>query len=178
MVRLPPTGTQARWWWFVHSAAPEINNVVDIVVMAERFIIREMLNQLLKEPLELADLQAHLAYRPWLNDQRRAAYLQAVEAKRIPPLNLDRVTQDTAIAAGLTGVDRAKSVLLAMVSKGLVNLEAPELLFSQQLESLKQTNPEMAMFSLDILPTGDSDESASLTINLRSNQTEVTSQEK
>ena len=92
VVRLPPTGTQARWWWFVHCAAPEVNNILDIVAIAERFIIREMLHQMLNDPLELDDLYAHLAYKPWLDKQRRAVYLKAVETGQIPPLSLNQVT--------------------------------------------------------------------------------------
>ena len=138
---LSPTVRQVSWWWRVHQAALEICNPLDLILLAQRFAFREMVQDVLGEPMELGDLEAHLAYHPW-EDDRRDVYLLAVEDDRIPPLRLDH-------AQMLRNVDRLKNILnttpdvtfLDYISIG-VNPECPELLFSQQIERLVQKAKE------------------------------------
>ena len=57
-----PTVRQARWWWRVHLAAPDVTDPMDLFLLAQRFVIREILSDLLGQSAEMRDLDAHLAY--------------------------------------------------------------------------------------------------------------------
>lgn len=81
-----PTVRQARWWWRVHLAAPEIRDPDDLILLAQRFVSREIAHDILGSPLDLGDLQALLAYKRWRNDARRERYLAATTEGRIPAL--------------------------------------------------------------------------------------------
>lgn len=163
---LPPSVRQVRWWWYVHVAAPDIEFVSDVIFLAERFVVREVAKDVLDTPLDLADLEAHLAYRPWLSDQNRETYLRAVQEKRIPALQRERTTREASQAAGLLGNDKSAAVLLGMMSVGL-HPDYPELLPSQQIEKLKQENPELKGYYLDILPSDPSDKSQQQSLYLK-----------
>lgn len=80
-----PSVRQVRWWWRVHLSARDLG-MEDNYWLAERFAIRELEHNVLGLPLEMADLEAHLAYKPWATEERRQAYLRSVEEERIPPL--------------------------------------------------------------------------------------------
>lgn len=84
-----PTVRQAKWWWRIHQAAPDLNSKGDVWFLAQRFVNREMLIQVLDEPLDFADLEAHLAYKPWENEDRIEAYRKAVQERRILELRRD-----------------------------------------------------------------------------------------
>ena len=83
---LEPTFRQARWWWRVHLAVPTVGSPVDVYTIAEMFVFRELLSQALGEPLDLGDLQAVLAYRPWDGEQQWEAYVWDVKNGVILPL--------------------------------------------------------------------------------------------
>lgn len=76
----PPTVRQVRWWWRVHQAVPEIENKMDIYWLAESFVGREMYHDIINVPLEMADLEAYLSYKPWSSEERLSAYRRAVIA--------------------------------------------------------------------------------------------------
>ena len=63
----PPTVRQARWWWRVHEALPNEDDPAEIYFWAELFTRREMAQDILGEPLYVADLEPYLAYKPWLS---------------------------------------------------------------------------------------------------------------
>ena len=84
-----PTVRQAKWWWRIHQAVPDVSSKGDVWFLAQRFVNREMLIQVLDEPLEFADLEAHLAYKPWENEDRIEAYRTAVQEGRIAELRRD-----------------------------------------------------------------------------------------
>ena len=84
--RLPPTMRQVRWWWRVHLAVPDGANPLDIYLWAEHFVLREMFSEVLDSPLDMADLEAYLAYKPWAGPKNLLIYSQAIAEKRIPPL--------------------------------------------------------------------------------------------
>ncbi len=86
MPRLKPTARQVRWWWRVHLVVPEGANQLDIYFWAEQFARREMFSEILGNPLDMADLEAYLAYKPWAGPNNLFIYSQAVAEKRIPPL--------------------------------------------------------------------------------------------
>ena len=87
---LPPTivytGRHARWWWRVHQADPDLP-INAVLALASAFSSREYLHEVLGLPMELADLQGLLAYRPWHSEHYCEIYLGAVSEGRIPPLN-------------------------------------------------------------------------------------------
>ena len=76
---------RALWSWRVHLAAPELN-IDDVLFLAERFIVREKLRDLLNISVTMGDLDSHLAYRPWLSESRRNIYKQAIDDGRVQPL--------------------------------------------------------------------------------------------
>ena len=102
-VNLPmpaPTVREARWWWRVHLADPELG-YFDVWCFAERFVTREVARAFLGntlDPLDVADLEAHLAFRPWTDEESRRNYQEAIETGRIPPL---RGVADESIAGEL-----------------------------------------------------------------------------
>jgi len=84
-----PTARAARWVWRTLLAVPDLD-VLHIRYFAERFAQRELAHEVLGVPFYVADLEAHLAYRPWegwpedLSMYNR--YQGAVQEGRIPPL--------------------------------------------------------------------------------------------
>jgi hypothetical protein len=83
---LPPTAHQVRWWWRVHLAVPDGVNTMDIYIWAEQFSRREMFSGVMGSPLDMTDLEAYLAYKPWAGPGNLFMYSQAVEEKRIQQL--------------------------------------------------------------------------------------------
>src|SRR5919106_6757074 len=83
-----PSVRQVRWWWRIHLAAPEVKGM-DLILLAQRWVAREMAHDVLNVPLEMADLEALLIYRPWIGDQSRADYLLDVKDGVIPSLRHD-----------------------------------------------------------------------------------------
>jgi len=80
------TGRHVRWWWRVHQADPDLR-IDAVLALASAFRSREYRHEVLGLPLELADLQGLLAYRPWHSEHNCEIYLGAVSEGRIPPLN-------------------------------------------------------------------------------------------
>ena len=84
-----PTARAARWVWRTLLAVPDLD-VLHIRYFAERFAQRELAHEVLGVPFYVADLEAHLAYRPWegwpgdLDMYNR--YQCAVQEGLIPPL--------------------------------------------------------------------------------------------
>ena len=140
-----PTVRQARWWWRVHQAAPDVVHTgtefgwavgkINLILLAERFVWREMAHDVLGEPLEMDDLEAHLKHRPWESEERRAVYLSAVEQGQIPGLRLnkDRIAENTKRLEAIGETAEWAFSGLAMMAAG-VNDDCPELLDSQQVE--------------------------------------------
>lgn len=98
-----PTVRSVRWWWRVHQAAPNLSKHLDVWFLAQRFANRELLHEVLGQPLEMADLEAHLAYKPWQGfpeDQSRGeAYWAALEENRIPKVRQDSLDNIAAATA-------------------------------------------------------------------------------
>lgn len=77
-----PSAREVRWWWRIHLVDLELDYMW-VWTIAQWFVARELIHDLLDGPLELADLEAYLAYRPWRKDNL-AIYRRAVEDGRIP----------------------------------------------------------------------------------------------
>jgi len=116
-----PTFRQVRWWWRVHLAAPEMNKF-NVCHLAQRFVHRELASLVLGVTLELADLEAYLAYRPWASDSKRHAYFLAVERKRIAPLkDREQMIGDAIAISEKTGL----TTDLEFTTTAVGNLAAP-----------------------------------------------------
>lgn len=76
-----------RWWWKVHLAAPDLS-AIEVRSLATGFEIREVMHDILDEPLMMEDLDAFLAFRPWSSAEKRMAYLAAIEQGLIPELSI------------------------------------------------------------------------------------------
>ena len=84
----PPTVRQVRWWWRVHLVVPEVIKF-DVYVWAQAFAWQEMLKDVFDELVNMAGLEAKLAYRPWESTKKERRYLQAIDQMRIPvPANV------------------------------------------------------------------------------------------
>lgn len=77
----PPTYREVLWWWRVHlSDAPKRTlDPYNIWAITMWIIYRELKHELLGVPLYLADIEAFLAYRPWIEGQEDAYELAIVE---------------------------------------------------------------------------------------------------
>ena len=108
-----PTVRQARWWWSVHLALPELNrpkNLVDVLAFAQPFVVKEMLHDLLGEPLDLSALEAHLAFKPWASPERLSAYVTAYESGSIPGRHASEGFFDAMRIAKAVGIPGAAGV--------------------------------------------------------------------
>ena len=92
-----PTVREARWWWRVHLAAPDLSNA-KVWNLGNTFSLCEMAHHVLGRPSELGDLEAYLAYRPWTSDQAQKEYQRAIEAGHIPGLRTDVIDIASAIS--------------------------------------------------------------------------------
>ena len=79
-----PTVREARWWWRIHLMVPEISKL-DVYFWAQAFVVQELLKDVLDESIDMAGLEAKLAYRPWESQEKKLVYLQAIDQMRIPP---------------------------------------------------------------------------------------------
>jgi len=74
------TFRDAKWWWRIHLAVPDIS-LFDVHWLARKLASLERTN--LQVPTE--DIQAFLAYRPWMDDSSRMRYKQYIESNCIRP---------------------------------------------------------------------------------------------
>jgi hypothetical protein len=79
----PPTVRKARWWWRIHLVVPEVTKF-DVYIWAQAFEWQELLKDVLDEPVDLAGLEAYLAYRQWESAEKKTAYTHALVQERIP----------------------------------------------------------------------------------------------
>ena len=129
----PPTIRQVRWWWRVHLAVPELD-MADVWVLAQRFAFRELAHEVLGQPSGMADLEAHLAYKPWEgwpdSTEKLERYHRAIEEGRIPPLRFYK--------AMIVGPQMDKAMVRSMLGSQMFVPGYPELLFSQTELAIKK----------------------------------------
>ena len=70
-----PSAREVRWWWRVHLADPDLD-MFSVLSLAKAIEVRETIHDLLDMPMELADLEALLAYKPWRDHERLQVYLR------------------------------------------------------------------------------------------------------
>jgi hypothetical protein len=133
------TFRQVIWWWRVHQAAPEIpqhvGELTDIRDLGDSFAVRELVSELLDSPSEAADLEACLALKPWLDEERHSNYHEMVELGVAPPIKLEFMDMTSPTRRGLLSQVRGR-IPLELVgrlrSQAMLKPEHPELLSSQQ----------------------------------------------
>jgi hypothetical protein len=112
MLDFTPTVRQMIWWWRVHLAAPEIGQQVgglqDIRLLGDAFAVRELVHQLLGRPLETEDLEASLALKPWLSDERHDHYHRVVDLGLAPPINIELTDRTSPVMQALFGEIKAR----------------------------------------------------------------------
>jgi hypothetical protein len=79
-----PTFRDAIWWWRIHLACPEIEDLVDLQWLANTFVVRELVHQVLGRPLVMEDLEVCLALKPWMDETHHRIYHDAVDAGIVP----------------------------------------------------------------------------------------------
>ena len=80
-----PTVRQARWWWRMHLAVPEMEDKRNVYLWAKEACKQELYRDLLDKPLNLSGFNAYLAYQPWVNAENEMAYKTAWSEGRIAP---------------------------------------------------------------------------------------------
>ena len=100
----PPTVRNAQWWWRVHQAAPELTDI-DVHSVASAYERRELRKDLGGEKFYAADLNAFLAFKPWLDDLAAETYEGAVASGFIPKVRFDSREQTLDLAAHLAKTD-------------------------------------------------------------------------
>ena len=136
----PPTARQVMWWWRVHLAAPKVEQEIDVMVLAQRFVVREIGKDILGQKLEFKDLEAHLIYKPWEGPFNRELYFKAIQKGRIPSLIADPDHANTVeLLSNAPGEIQPINRFLNSLALG-VSLEHPELLFSQQVDDYLEGN--------------------------------------
>jgi hypothetical protein len=157
-----PTFREVIWWWRVHEATPEIaqqvGRLADIRSLGDLFVTREIAHELLALPLETADLEACLALKPWLNEERHSNYHKMVELGVVPPVNVEILDVRKPIMGNLIRelVREKRPPELAgwLIRSSVISREHPELLASQQTD-LELAAYIGALYSID---TGITDE--------------------
>ena len=81
-----PTVREVRWRWRIHLADLDLD-MSGVLSLAWAFWAREIMQDLLEVPMELDDLEALLAYKPWQNNEMFEDYLRAIREQRIPFIN-------------------------------------------------------------------------------------------
>jgi len=130
----PPTFRQAKWWWRIHLAVPDVE-FEDLYWLSQRFVDRELAQTVLGIPATYADLEAHLAYQPWHCEDCLEIYLTAVQEQQIPQISQETfsTSEREAIASSLDW----QPLTLTETWSAPFNI----MLWSQILERLRQGWP-------------------------------------
>ena len=87
-----------------------------VKILTERFVLRELDSEVLDWPIDVADLEAFLAYRPWEglpNDTTNYdIYKEAIRSRRIPRLMHIRFSDEKDSVAAMK---EANPILLKML---------------------------------------------------------------
>ena len=124
----PITVRQVRWWWRVHLAVPDAEPL-DVFYLAQRFVLREILHEILGAPLEMDDLEAHLAYKPWAGEWNRYYYHRDIEEGRIRPLRDNSDYTEPSNSANLSEEQRRR--LRVNLLTGYAEFLGPDLIYTQ-----------------------------------------------
>lgn len=135
-----PTVRQVRWWWRIHLAGaksgdwpigelPDAVEMFDVFFLAQRFVYREMAQDILRQPPDMADLDALLVYQPWASADRHEAYLKAVREERVPRLQDRQGDPEYQQIIQLVGPTQRTVLQLAHNMAG----DNPHLLLSQRI---------------------------------------------
>lgn len=140
-----PTVREVRWWWRVHLAVPNLD-FLNVWFLAERFALRELAHELLDAPLDVADLETHLAWRPWEgwpeDTSRLERYRSAVQNGQIPPLRDEpKLLDDLLTRMALDGHMDTTTLFNAMIVVDST-WERPELLPLQQVQLHSMTDEQ------------------------------------
>jgi hypothetical protein len=108
--RRAPTVRQARWWWRVHLAVPEMEDKLNVYLWAKEACKQELYRDLLGKPLNLSGFNAYLAYQPWANAENEMAYTTAWSEGRVapPPIPFEEFVGD--VDSRAEALDRASKV--------------------------------------------------------------------
>jgi len=129
-----PTARQAIWWWRIHHAAPAVAEK-DVILLAQRFVVREIGRDILGQKIDFEDLNAHLFYKPWENNVKHKAYCAAIEDGSIPALIADPDHYDTLeLLSSASWENQPINRFLNSLAHS-VSPDHPEQLFSQQVDA-------------------------------------------
>ena len=93
-----PTMRHARWWWRVHQAVPELPPERDrtefVGYFGEILYLAEFSKDVLNSPMDVSNVWAYFAYRPWESTKNDELYQRACEEGRITPLQALTIESD------------------------------------------------------------------------------------
>ena len=125
---------QARWWWRVHLAAPNLQTD-EVWYLAQRFSNRELEHDLLNKSFHIADLETHLAYRPWESPEKLSIYRQAIERQAISEIQVKSSEERWTTLDALSKASGLNEVLGEVIAEGAQGVDSdvyPELFIWQQ----------------------------------------------
>lgn len=86
LFNVTPTYRSLKWQSYILSYAPSIRQPVDIWAFGERFSLREFVSDFMRRPMEKADIDAQLSFKPWEDTDKENRYLVAVQQGLVPEL--------------------------------------------------------------------------------------------
>ncbi|MDP6495338.1 MAG: hypothetical protein QGI09_07985, partial [Dehalococcoidia bacterium] len=85
--RTDPSYRVLKWQSHVMTYTDSVKRPIDIWVLGERFALRETVADHMGKPVERADIDAHLSFRPWEGGEKERRYMQATEQGLVPELS-------------------------------------------------------------------------------------------
>ena len=135
--RTDPSYRVLKWQSHVMTYTDSVKEPIDIWVLGERFALRETVADYMGKPVERADIDAHLSFRPWEDGEKERRYMLATEQGLVPelPSYSDGETLVSAFARNFQG--GFCRPVMAMSLSTLIP-EKRHLLPSQQVAELKK----------------------------------------
>ena len=132
-----PSYRVLKWQSHVMTYTDSVKQPIDIWVLGERFALRETVADYMGKPVERADIDAHLSFRPWEDGEKERRYMLATEQGLVPelPSYSDGDTLGSAFARNFQG--GFCRPVMAMSLSTLIP-EKRHLLPSQQVAELKK----------------------------------------
>ena len=137
----PPTYRETKWLVYIQTFAPEITSPVDILFLAHRFIVRDVLSDFLQIKIDRTDIDAQLNYKPWISPEREALYLNDIKNFKIPAIKKPNISMISNENEYYRFNKNFHTLLFAYIT--IMATSKAHLLFTEQSKYLRKENPEL-----------------------------------
>ena len=137
----PPTYRETKWLVYVQTFAPEITSPLDILFLAHRFIVRDVLSDFLQIKIDRADIDAQLNYKPWISPEREALYLNDIKDFKIPAIKNPNISMISNKNEYYRFNKNFHTLLFGYIT--IMATSKAHLLFTEQSKYLKQEKPDL-----------------------------------